>query len=80
MKMCSISVAPIPSMMRSPVARSHASNVASGSASPAETHLRSVETFRPPSASTFTANDCHAVYAGHQLSFCGGVFASSFCR
>ena len=42
MKMCSISVEPIPSMMRTPVADSHSARVAAGSVSPAETHARSV--------------------------------------
>ncbi|MNQ08598.1 hypothetical protein D3C85_213980 [compost metagenome] len=40
MKMCSISVAPMPSVMASPVAACHASRVASGSASPADTDKR----------------------------------------
>ena len=42
MKMCSISVEPIPSMMRTPVAFSHSVRVATGSVSPADTHARSV--------------------------------------
>ncbi len=41
MKMCIISVAPMPSRILMPVAFSHASNVAFGSASPADTQLRS---------------------------------------
>jgi hypothetical protein len=49
MKMCSISVAPMPSMIRMPVAARQASNVALGSASPADTHLRSEEMSWPPS-------------------------------
>ena len=43
MKICIISVAPMPSRIFRPVAFCHASNVAFGSASPAETHLRSEE-------------------------------------
>jgi hypothetical protein len=43
MKICSISVAPIPSMISRPVAACQASNVPLGSASPADTHLRSEE-------------------------------------
>ena len=35
--MCSISVAPIPSMIRTPVASRNASHVAAGRCSPAET-------------------------------------------
>ena len=37
MKMCSISVAPIPSMIRTPVASRNACHVAAGRCSPAET-------------------------------------------
>ena len=47
MKMWSISVAPMPSMMRMPVSRSHAWNTGSGSVSPALTHLRSVAKASP---------------------------------
>ena len=43
MKMCSISVAPMPSMIRIPVALCHASTVGSGKASPAEMHFFSDE-------------------------------------
>jgi hypothetical protein len=43
MKMCSISVAPMPSMMRRPVRWRQASKVGSGSGSPAETHLLRLE-------------------------------------
>ena len=43
MKICIISVAPMPSRIVSPVVSCHASNVAFGSPSPAETHLRSEE-------------------------------------
>jgi hypothetical protein len=39
MKMCSISVAPMPSISFSPVAACQASKVAFGRASPAETHF-----------------------------------------
>ena len=38
--MCSSSVEPMPSMMRSPLASNHSWLVAAGSASPADTHLR----------------------------------------
>ena len=41
MKMCSISVDPIPSMMRMPVFSYQASDTPAGSGSPAETHVRS---------------------------------------
>ena len=44
--MCSSSVAPMPSISSMPVASRHSVRVATGSASPAETHLRSV----PPCA------------------------------
>ena len=37
--MCSISVEPIPSMMRMPVFSNHASETAAGSGSPAETQV-----------------------------------------
>jgi hypothetical protein len=43
MKMCSISVAPMPSMISMPVACFHCARVAAGSASPAETHLARLE-------------------------------------
>ena len=43
MKMCSISVVPMPSMMRTPVACSQASKVESGSDSPAETQSRRLD-------------------------------------
>ena len=43
MKMCSISVAPMPSIIRSPVACCQASRVASGSASPADTDFLRLE-------------------------------------
>jgi len=48
MKMWIISVAPMPSMMRMPVASYHASEVAFGSASPAEMQRRRLEMSRPP--------------------------------
>ena len=44
MKMCNISVAPMPSRILMPVAFCQASKVAFGKVSPAETHLRSDET------------------------------------
>ena len=47
--MCSISVAPMPSMISMPVASCQASKVAFGSVSPAETHLRSDEMSKPAS-------------------------------
>jgi hypothetical protein len=43
MKMCSISVEPMPSMMRMPVFSCQASKVGRGSVSPAETHSRRLE-------------------------------------
>jgi hypothetical protein len=49
MKMCSISVAPMPSMILIPVASSQASNVARGNVSPADTHLRKLDMSRPVS-------------------------------
>jgi hypothetical protein len=49
MKMCSISVAPMPSMIRTPVASWNASQVDFGSASPAETQRRRDETSTPGS-------------------------------
>ena len=42
MKMCSSSVAPIPSMILTPVAACQARQVSAGSVSPAETQRRSV--------------------------------------
>jgi len=42
MKMCSSSVAPMPSIRSMPVASRHSTRVAAGSASPADTHWRSV--------------------------------------
>ena len=41
--MCSISVAPMPSMISMPVASFHSLRVAAGSASPADTHLRRLD-------------------------------------
>ena len=41
MKMCSISVEPMPSMMRMPVRSNQASDTPAGSGSPADTHTRS---------------------------------------
>ena len=41
MKMCSISVEPMPSMMRMPVRSNQASDMPAGSGSPADTHTRS---------------------------------------
>jgi hypothetical protein len=41
MKMWSISVEPIPSMMRMPVRSNHASDTVAGSVSPADTQTRS---------------------------------------
>ena len=49
MKMCSISVAPMPSMIARPVACLKASKVAAGSVSPAETHLRRLARSAAPS-------------------------------
>src|SRR6478672_3789092 len=43
MKMCSISVAPIPSMIFNPVALYQSSQTFNGKVSPAETHLRRLE-------------------------------------
>src|SRR5215471_11749753 len=42
--------------------------------------VRLLSWLRPPSTSTLTANVCHAVYDGHQLSFVGGFCASSVSR
>ncbi len=50
MKMCSISVAPMPSMMRMPVASRNSSQVGFGSVSPADTQRRSEERLRSASA------------------------------
>ena len=47
MKMCSISVAPMPSMISTPVASRNASQTALGRCSPADTAVRSVGTVLP---------------------------------
>ena len=81
--MCSISVAPMPSMILSPVAFFHPSNTLRGSVSPADTHFLRLETSAPSSIAVIARYAVGAVkqivgrYFSIALSRSGGDACSS---
>jgi hypothetical protein len=75
MKMCSISVAPMPSMISMPVASFHSARVAAGSASPADTHLRRLDRSWPCASPAIARYEVGAVNS--TLARCAVIAASS---